>query len=93
MHAASPSRRGPHPIRDKALAQVVESLLQKGAIELSPLPLLGYFSHLVVVMKASGLWRPVIDLSCLNLKVLKTPFKMETLQSVLSIKYLTRTHT
>ena len=27
--------------------------------------------------------RPVIDLSLLNLKVLKTPFKMETLQSVL----------
>ena len=34
-------------------------------------------------MKASGSWRPVIDLSLLNLKVLKTPFKMETLQSVL----------
>ena len=33
--------------------------------------------------KASGLWRPVIDLSLLNLKVLKTPFKMERLQSVL----------
>ena len=36
-----------------------------------------------VVMKASGSWRPVIDLLLLNLKVLKTPFKMETLQSVL----------
>ena len=34
-------------------------------------------------MKASGSWRAVIDLSLLNLKVLKTSFKMETLQSVL----------
>ena len=33
----------------------------------------------ICVMKASGSWRPVIDLSRLNLKVLKTPFKMETI--------------
>ena len=73
----------PNTIRGKALAQEVEPLLQKGAIELAPLPSLGYYSCLFVVMKASGSWRPVIDLSLLNLKVLKTPFKMETLQSVL----------
>ena len=34
-------------------------------------------------MKASGSWRPAIDLSTLNLRVLKSRFKMETLQSVL----------
>ena len=73
----------PKSIRGKALVQEVESLLQKGAIELAPLPSLGYYSRLFVVMKASGSWRPVIDLSRLNLKVLKTPFKMETLQSTL----------
>ena len=73
----------PNSIRGKALVQEVESLLQKGAIELAPLPSLGYYSRLFVVMKASGSWRPVIDLSRLNLKVLKTPFKMETLQSTL----------
>ena len=53
--------------RDKSLAQGVESLLQKGAIELAPLPSLGYYSHLFIVMKAQGSWRPVIDLSPLNL--------------------------
>ena len=73
----------PNSIQGKALEQVVESLLQKGAIELAPLPSLGYYSRLFVVMKASGSWRPVIDLSLLNLKVLKTPFKMETIQSTL----------
>ena len=57
--------------RDKALAQVVESLLQKGAIELAPLPSLGYYSRLFIVMKASGSWLPVMDLSLLNLIVLR----------------------
>ena len=37
----------------------------------------------VVVMKASGAWWPVIDLSTLNLRSQQTSFKMETLQSVL----------
>ena len=44
----------PNSIRGKALEQEVESLLQKGAIELAPLPSLGYYSRLFVVMKASG---------------------------------------
>ena len=60
-----------HTIRDKALAQVVESLLQKGAIELAPLSSLGYYSHLFFVMKALGSCRPVINLSLLYLIVLK----------------------
>ena len=36
-----------------------------------------------MVMNASGAWRPVIDLSTLNLRIQQTSFKMETLQSVL----------
>ena len=36
-----------------------------------------------MVMKASRAWRPVIDLSTLNLWIQQTSFKMETLQSVL----------
>ena len=73
----------PTSFRGKALEGEVRSLLDKGAIELAPLPSPGYYSRLFVVMKASGAWRPVIDLSLLNLKVQKTSFKMETLQSVL----------
>ena len=34
-------------------------------------------------MKASGAWRPIIDISPLNKQVLFTKFKMETPQSVL----------
>ena len=73
----------PSSIRGKALNAEVLSLVEKGAVELAPLPSPGFYSRLFVVMKASGSWRPVIDLSSLNLKVLKTSFKMETLQSVL----------
>ena len=74
---------GPNSIRGKALKKEVQSLLQKGAVELSPLPSPCFYSWLFVVMKAWRSWRPVIDLSTFNLRVLKSPFKMETLQSVL----------
>ena len=73
----------PKSIRGKALEEEVQALLNKGAIELAPLPSTGFYSRLFVVMKDSGAWRPVIDLSTLNLRVQQTSFKMETLQSVL----------
>ena len=76
----------PTSIRGKALEKEVQSLVEKGAGELSPLPSLGFYSRIFVVMKALGPWRPVIDLSTLNLRVRKTPFKMETLHSVLSVR-------
>ena len=50
-------------IRVKALAQVVESLLQKGVFELAPLSSLGYYSRLFFIMKALGSWRPVLNLA------------------------------
>ena len=43
----------------------------------------GFYSRLFLVEKASGGWRPVIDLSHLNDFVQLTPFKMETVASVL----------
>ena len=58
-------------------------MLANGAIELAPLPSPGFYSRLFVVMKASGAWRLVIDLSTLNLRVQQPSLKMETLQSVL----------
>ena len=69
----------PTSIRGKALEGEVLSLLEKGAIELAPLPSLGYYSRLFVVKKFSGSWSPVINLSLLGLRVQKTSFKMETL--------------
>ena len=73
----------PQSIKGTALAEVTLSLVEKGAVELAPLPSTGFYSQLFVVWKTSGSWRPVINLSVLNCSLSKTPFKMEALASVL----------
>ena len=61
-----------------SLAQEVEAMLAKGALEIARDPGPGFYSRLLLVEKATGGWRPVIDLSHLNDFVQLTPFKMET---------------
>ena len=58
-------------------------MLAKGALEIARDPGPGFYSRLFLVEKASGGWRPVIDLSHLNDFVQLTSFKMETVASVL----------
>ena len=58
-------------------------MLAKGALEIARDPGPGFYSRLFLVEKASGGWRPVIDLSHLNEFVQLTGFKMETVTSVL----------
>ena len=74
-----------HPLSTKgvALGEVTQALIAKSAVELAPLPSLDFYSRLFVVWKTSGSWRPVIDLSTLNLFVDVSHFRMETIQSVL----------
>ena len=74
-----------HPLSTKrvALEEATRALVAKGAVELAPLPSPGFYSRLFVVWKTSGSWRPVIDLSTLNLYVDVSHFRMETIQSVL----------
>ena len=67
-----------------ALQKEIDALVEKGAVEEAPLPSMGYYSLMFVVKKASGGWRPIIDLSHLNKFVTKTKFKMETVQSTLN---------
>ena len=59
-------------------------MLQKGALEVVVDPGLGFYSRLFLVEKATGGWRPVIDLSPLNGFVRQTQFRMETVTSVLA---------
>ena len=73
----------PGSIKGQALAGEVSALLSKGAVEPAP-PTPGFYSRVFVVLKASGTWRPIIDLSVLNKSVIRTKFRMETVQSVLS---------
>ena len=73
----------PSSIKGVALRDCSQALVAKSAVELAPLPSLGVYSRLFVVWKTSGSWRPVIDLSTLNLFVDVAHFRMETIQSVL----------
>ena len=74
-----------HPSSTKgvALGEDTRALIAKSVVELAPLPSLGFYSWFFVVWKTSGSWRPVIDLSTLNLFVDVSHFQMETIQSVL----------
>ena len=72
----------PNSIRGRALASEIVALSEKGALEPAP-PTPGYYSRVFVAAKASGAWRPIIDLSRLNVFVEFSRFHMETPQSVL----------
>ena len=69
--------------RSLALLQEIEMMLAKGTLEIVLDPGPGCYSCLFLVEKATGGWRPVIDLSPLYGFVHQTPFKMETATSVL----------
>ena len=68
--------------RALALSQEVSKMLQKGAVEVVSDPGSGFYSRLFLVEKATGGWRPVIDLSPLNRFIQLTPFRMEAEASV-----------
>ena len=73
----------PHSIRGVALNQELQDLLRKGAVEPAPQSP-GFYSRLFLVKKASGSWRPIIDLSTLNDYITLSRFHMETPRSVLN---------
>ena len=65
------------------MATEVKLLKLKGVIEEAPLSQ-GFYSHLFVVTKSTGGYRPILDLSILNRYVLTTKFRMETVRTVMS---------
>lgn len=72
------------PERREALLTEIQALVRKGAVAPVEPSTPGFYSHLFVVPKASGGWRPVIDLKALNRYVDAPHFKMHTVSSVLS---------
>lgn len=68
--------------RRMALETEVLGLLHKESVVDAP-PTPGFYSRLFVVPKASGGFRPVIDLSRLNAYVATSRFRMETARSIL----------
>ena len=72
-------------IKEDQLAGVVQSLLDKQAVELVQNPHSpGFYSRLFTVPKSSGGLRPVIDLSVLNRFIWCPHFQMETAVSIKS---------
>ena len=77
----------PRPLSTPGAAEVlqeeVEALLLKGAVEVvSPPVSPGFYGRLFCVPKASGGWRPVLDLSALNRFLRSVHFRMETPLSI-----------
>ena len=72
----------PQSSKGVALNQELQNILQKRAVKPAPQSP-GFYSRLFLVQKASGSWRPIIELSTLNDYVTSFPFHMETPQSVL----------
>ena len=72
----------PQSIKGVALTQELQTLLRQGAVEPAPQSP-GFYSRLFLVQKASGSWRPIIDLSTLYDYITSSHFHMETPQSVL----------
>ena len=68
--------------RLQALEQEVNNLLSKGAVEAVDPSTAGFYGRLFVVPKHTGGWRPVLDLSPLNVYLEKIPFDMETAASI-----------
>ena len=69
--------------KDQALADSIQSLLSKNAIErVENVKSLGFYSRLFLVPKPHQRWRPVIDLSRLNTFLHVEKFKMETPESI-----------
>ena len=69
--------------KDGALQEAVQAMLTKKAIvPVKKLTTLGYYSRLFLVPKPMNRWRPVIDLSMLNLHLHVPTFKIETAESI-----------
>ena len=68
----------------QGMREQVSLMLQKNAITEIALDSPGFYSNLFLVRKASGGWRPVIDLKRLNTYIHAPHFHMFTISSVLS---------
>ena len=74
-----------NPHRKSYLLEALHQLIDKNAIELVQNPTsLGFFNRLFLVPKPNNKWRPILDLSKLNLFLKVEKFKMETPETIRS---------
>ena len=71
------------PLRNKNLSEALQSLGQKQAIEkVSVQSSLCFYNRLFLFPKPNKKWRPILDLSQLNLYLAPATFKMETPETI-----------
>ena len=72
-----------NPHRNSHLLEALHQLIDKNAVELVETPTsLGFFNRLFLVPKSNNNWRPILDLSKLNLFLKVEKFKMETPETI-----------
>ena len=72
-----------NPHRNSYLLEALHQLIDKNAIELvQNQTSLGFFNRLFLVPKPNNKWRPILDLSKLNLFLKTETFKMETPETI-----------
>ena len=72
-----------NPHRNSYLLEALHQLIAKNAVELvRNQTSLGFFNRLFLVPKPNNKWRPILDLSNLNLFLKVEKFKMETLETI-----------
>ena len=72
-----------NPHRNLYLLEALHQLIDKNTVELvQNQTSLGFFNRLFLVPKPNNKWRPMLDLSKLNLFLKAEKFKMETLETI-----------
>ena len=72
-----------NPHRNSYLLEALHQLIAKNAVELvKHQKSLGFFNRLFLVPKPNNKWRPMLDVSKLNLFLKTEKFKMETLETI-----------
>ena len=72
-----------HPGKSKALFQALTELINKLVVEKVVIrSSLAFFNRLILVPKSNHRWRPILDLSHLNLFLKPGTFKMETPETI-----------
>ena len=72
-----------NPYRNSYLLEALHQLIAKNAVELvKHQTSLGFFNRLFLVPKPNNKWRPILDLSKLNLFLKTEKFKMETPETI-----------
>ena len=72
-----------NPLKNKSLSEALSSLIQKQAVERVVVKSsLAFYNRLFLVPKPNRKWRPILDLSKLNLFLKTGTFKMETPETI-----------